>query len=87
MSYSDFLEGLLREDEPDAKPGGNATHSAGRFGFLAIKGLDDFSSDFAKGVKEARSGALAGLSQLCNCTGLSGCASGIDPLFNSGNCC
>lgn len=60
MSYSDFLEGLLREEAAgrQVRKQSMLTRLAG---FPAIKTLDDFNYDFAKGVKKSQIEELAGL--------------------------
>lgn len=59
-SYSDFLEGLLREEAAGrtVRKQGMMTRLAG---FPAIKTLDDFNYEFAKGVKRSQIEELAGL--------------------------
>jgi DNA replication protein DnaC len=61
VAYSDFLEELLRTEAAGRKVRQQSmlTRMAG---FPAIKTLDDFSYDFAKGVKKAQIEELAGLS-------------------------
>ena len=60
LAYSDFLEGLLREEIAGrtARKQSMMTRMAG---FPAIKTLDQFSYDFAKGVKRSQIEELAGL--------------------------
>ena len=60
VAYSDFLEELLRTEAAGRKVRQQSmlTRMAG---FPAIKTLDDFSYDFAKGVKKAQIEELAGL--------------------------
>ncbi len=60
VSYSDFLEGLLREEAAgrQVRKQSMLTRLAG---FPAIKTLDDFNYDFAKGVKKSQIEELAGL--------------------------
>ena len=61
VSYSDFLEGLLREEAAgrQVRKQSMLTRLAG---FPAIKTLDDFNYDFAKGVKRSQIEELSGLS-------------------------
>lgn len=60
VSYSDFLESLLREEAAgrQVRKQSMLTRLAG---FPAIKTLDDFNYDFAKGVKRSQIEELAGL--------------------------
>lgn len=60
LSYSDFLEGLLKEEACGRRIRQQSmlTRMAG---FPAIKTLDDFHYDFAKGVKKSQIEELAGL--------------------------
>jgi len=60
LAYSDFLEGLLREEMAGrtARKQSMMTRMAG---FPAIKTLDQFNFDFAKGVKRSQIEELAGL--------------------------
>ena len=60
MSYSDFLEGLLKE-EAAGRQLRKQTLMTRLAGFPVIKTLDDFSYDFAKGVKKSQVEELAGL--------------------------
>ena len=60
MGYSDFLEGLLK-DEAAARKVRKQTMMTRLAGFPVIKTLDDFSYDFAKGVKKSQVEELAGL--------------------------
>lgn len=60
MSYSDFLEGLLK-DEAAGRKVRKQTMMTRLAGFPVIKTLDDFSYDFAKGVKKSQVEELAGL--------------------------
>ena len=60
MSYSDFLEGLLK-DEAAGRKVRKQTMLTRLAGFPVIKTLDDFSYDFAKGVKKSQVEDLAGL--------------------------
>ena len=59
-AYSDFLEGLLREETA-----GRTVRKQSRMtrlaGFPAIKTLERFNYDFAKGVKRSQVEELAGL--------------------------
>ena len=61
MGYSDFLEGLLK-DEAAGRRVRKQTMMTRLAGFPVIKTLDDFSYDFAKGVKKSQVEELAGLS-------------------------
>ena len=54
MGYSDFLEGLLKE-EASGRRVRKQTMLTRLAGFPVIKTLDDFSYDFAKGSRKARS--------------------------------
>ena len=60
MSYSDFLEVLLKEEAAGrtARKQSTMTRLAG---FPAVKTLDEFSFEFAKGVKRSQIEELAGL--------------------------
>ena len=60
LSYSDFLEGLLKEEATGRgiRKQSMLTRLAG---FPAIKTLDDFNYEFAKGVKRSQIEELAGL--------------------------
>ncbi|CDS48207.1 Mobile element protein [Polaromonas sp. CG9_12] len=58
--YSDFLEGLLKEEAAGRKVR-KQTMMTRLAGFPVIKTLDDFSYDFAKGVKKSQVEDLAGL--------------------------
>ena len=60
IAYSDFLEGLLREDMAGrtVRKQSMMTRLAG---FPAIKTLEQFNYDFAKGVKRSQVEELAGL--------------------------
>jgi len=60
MAYSDFLEGLLREEASGRKVRQQSILSR-MAGFPAIKTLDDFNYGFAKGVKKSQIEDLAGL--------------------------
>lgn len=60
MAYSDFLEGLLREEAAGRRVRKQSMMTR-LAGFPAIKTLDDFSYDFAKGVKKSQIEELAGL--------------------------
>lgn len=60
MGYSDFLEELLR-DEAAGRRVRKQTMMTRLAGFPAIKTLDDFSYEFAKGVKKSQLEELAGL--------------------------
>ena len=60
MGYSDFLEGLLK-DEAAGRRVRKQTMMTRLAGFPVIKTLDDFSYDFAKGVKKSQVEELAGL--------------------------
>lgn len=59
-AYSDFLEGLLRDEAAGrlVRKQGTLTRMAG---FPAIKTLEAFNYDFAKGVKKSQVEELAGL--------------------------
>ena len=59
-SYSDFLEGLLKEEMASrtARKQSTLTRLAG---FPVIKTLDGFNDEFAKGVKQSQIEELAGL--------------------------
>lgn len=59
-SYSDFLEGLLR-DEAAGRTVRKQSMMTRLAGFPAIKTLDDFNYEFAKGVKRSQIEELAGL--------------------------
>lgn len=60
QSYSDFLEGLLKEELSgrSLRKQGMLTRQAG---FPALKALEDFNFEFAKGVKRSQMEELAGL--------------------------
>jgi DNA replication protein DnaC len=60
VPYSDFLEALLKEEAAgrNVRKTGMMTRLAG---FPAVKTLDEFSFDFAKGVKRSQIDELAGL--------------------------
>lgn len=60
MAYSDFLEALLKEEAAGrtARKQSTMTRLAG---FPAVKTLDEFSFEFAKGVKRSQIEELAGL--------------------------
>jgi len=60
MAYSDFLEALLKEEAHgrNARKQSMMTRLAG---FPAVKTLDEFSFEFAKGVKRSQIEELAGL--------------------------
>jgi DNA replication protein DnaC len=60
MAYSDFLEGLLKEEAAgrNVRKQSTLTRLAG---FPVVKTLDDFDYDFAKGVKRSQIEELAGL--------------------------
>jgi DNA replication protein DnaC len=60
LAYSDFLEGLLK-DEAAGRKVRKQTMMTRLAGFPVIKTLDDFSYDFAKGVKKSQVEELAGL--------------------------
>ena len=60
LGYSDFLEGLL-EEEAAGRRVRKQTRMTRLAGFPVIKTLDDFSYDFAKGVKKSQVEELAGL--------------------------
>lgn len=60
MAYSDFLEGLLKE-EVTGRTVRKQTMMTRMAGFPAIKTLDEFNYDFAKGVKRSQIEELAGL--------------------------
>lgn len=60
MGYSDFLEGLLQEEAAGRRVR-KQTMLTRLAGFPVIKTLDDFSYDFAKGVKKSQVEELAGL--------------------------
>lgn len=60
MSYSDFLEALLGEEANGRKARQQSTLTR-LAGFPAIKTLDEFSFDFAKGIKRSQVEELAGL--------------------------
>lgn len=66
MAYSDFLEGLLREEAAGRKVRKQSMMTR-LAGFPAIKTLDDFSYDFAKGVKKSQIEDLAGLGFIERC--------------------
>ena len=58
LSYSDFLEGLLK-DEAAGRKVRKQTMMTRLAGFPVIKTLDDFNYDFAKGVKKSQIEELA----------------------------
>lgn len=60
MAYSDFLEGLLRDEAPgrNVRKQSMMTRLAG---VPVVKTLDDFNYDFAMGVKRSQIEELAGL--------------------------
>jgi DNA replication protein DnaC len=60
MAYSDFLEALLR-DEMAGRTVRKQTMMTRLAGFPAIKTLEQFNYDFAKGVKRSQIEELAGL--------------------------
>lgn len=60
MAYSDFLEGLLRE-EMAGRTVRKQSMMTRLAGFPAIKTLEQFNYDFAKGVKRSQVEELAGL--------------------------
>src|SRR5450830_1386884 len=60
MAYSDFLEALLRE-EMAGRTVRKQTMMTRLAGFPAIKTLEQFNYDFAKGVKRSQIEELAGL--------------------------
>jgi len=60
MAYSDFLEALLRQ-EVAARQVRKQSMLTRLAGFPAIKTLEDFNHDFAKGVKKSQIEELAGL--------------------------
>jgi DNA replication protein DnaC len=60
MAYSDFLEALLRE-EVAGRTVRKQTMMTRLAGFPAIKTLEQFNYDFAKGVKRSQIEELAGL--------------------------
>ena len=60
IAYSDFLEGLLREEMAGRAVRKQSTMTR-LAGFPAIKTLDQFNYDFAKGVKRSQVEELAGL--------------------------
>lgn len=66
MAYSDFLEGLLK-DEAAGRKSRTQSMLTRLAGFPAIKTLDDFSFDFAKGVKKSQIEELAGLGFVQRC--------------------
>jgi DNA replication protein DnaC len=59
-AYSDFLEGLLRE-EMAGRTVRKQSMMTRLAGFPAIKTLEQFNYDFAKGVKRSQIEELAGL--------------------------
>lgn len=65
-AYSDFLEGLLRTEAAgrNVRKQSLLTRMAG---FPVIKTLEDFSYDFAKGVKRSQIDELAGLGFVERC--------------------
>jgi DNA replication protein DnaC len=60
MAYSDFLEGLLREEAAGRNVRKQSTMTR-LAGFPVVKTLDEFNYDFAKGVKRSQIEELAGL--------------------------
>ncbi|MBX9870007.1 MAG: IS21-like element helper ATPase IstB [Burkholderiaceae bacterium] len=60
VSYSDFLEGLLREEVAGRTVRKQSTMTR-LAGFPVIKTLDAFNYDFAKGIKRSQIEELAGL--------------------------
>ena len=60
MAYSDFLEELLRQEIAGRKVRKQSMMTR-LAGFPVIKTLEDFSDDFAKGVKRSQVDELAGL--------------------------
>ena len=60
MAYSDFLEGLLREEAAGRSVRKRSTLTR-LAGFPVVKTLEQFSYDFAKGVKRSQIEELAGL--------------------------
>lgn len=60
IAYSDFLEGLLRE-EMAGRTVRKQSMMTRLAGFPAIKTLEQFNYDFAKGVKRSQIEELAGL--------------------------
>jgi DNA replication protein DnaC len=60
ISYSDFLEGLLREEVAGRTVRKQSTMTR-LAGFPVIKTLDAFNYDFAKGIKRSQIEELAGL--------------------------
>ena len=60
MGYSDFLAGLLTEEACGRKLRKQSMMTR-LAGFPAVKTLDDFNYDFAKGVKKSQLEELAGL--------------------------
>lgn len=60
MAYSDFLEGLLR-DEAAGRNVRKQSMMTRLAGFPVVKTLDDFNYDFAKGVRRSQIEELAGL--------------------------
>lgn len=60
ISYSDFLEGLLREEVAGRTVCKQCTMTR-LAGFPVIKTLDAFNYDFAKGIKRSKIEELAGL--------------------------
>ena len=61
MSYSDFLEELLKT-EASGRKSRQQSMLTRMAGFPAIKTLDEFNYDFAKGIKRTQIEELAGLS-------------------------
>src|SRR5437763_1595912 len=68
-AYSDFLEGLLREEAAGRQVRKQSTLTR-MAGFPAIKTLDQFNYDFAKGVKKSQIEELAGLGFIERCENL-----------------
>jgi DNA replication protein DnaC len=66
MAYSDFLEALLSEEAAGRKVRQQSALTR-LAGFPVVKTLDDFSFDFAKGVKRSQIDELAGLGFVERC--------------------
>ena len=66
MAYSDFLEALLSEEAAGRKVRQQSALTR-LAGFPAVKTLDEFSFDFAKGVKRSQIDELAGLGFVERC--------------------
>lgn len=60
MAYSDFLDGLLREEAARRNAWKQSTMTR-LAGFPVAKTLDEFNYDFAKSVKRGQIDELAGL--------------------------